>query len=131
MQKPAVSEKSTGPNEKSPARKSNTKINRSKYYIISKKLPVRRAGGLREYFCLISCCLINRILNVEYRMYFNQQTRHDDAWLPKHSNVVTTLLKIWVSDTFQDRHRKIVSGICGYKVQLHTHNEFDKFLNTW
>ncbi|XP_048245320.1 transformation/transcription domain-associated protein-like isoform X4 [Haliotis rufescens] len=32
-----------------------------------------------------------------------------EEWLPKHSQVVTQLLKIWVSDSFQERHKKVDS----------------------
>ena len=33
-----------------------------------------------------------------------------ETWLPQHPTVVTNLLKIWVSESFQDRHRKVVSA---------------------
>ena len=33
----------------------------------------------------------------------------DEAWLPKHSDMVKSLLTVWVSDTFHDRHKSVVS----------------------
>ncbi len=45
-------------------------------------------------------------------------TKTEEAWLPQHPNVVTNLLKIWVSESFQDRHRKVVSN-CALKYGLH------------
>lgn len=33
----------------------------------------------------------------------------DEEWLPQQSVVVTNLLKIWVKENFQEKHKKIVS----------------------
>ena len=33
----------------------------------------------------------------------------DEDWLSRRPQIVTTLLKIWVSDEFQERHKQIVS----------------------
>lgn len=41
-------------------------------------------------------------------LFMNVLVNKDDEWLPQHPQVVTNLLKIWVSDSFQDRHKKIV-----------------------
>ena len=38
----------------------------------------------------------------------NTMTKTEETWLPQHPTVVTNLLKIWVSESFQDRHRKVV-----------------------
>ncbi len=38
----------------------------------------------------------------------NIMTKTEETWLPQHPSVVTNLLKIWVSEPFQDRHRKVV-----------------------
>lgn len=39
----------------------------------------------------------------------NTMTETEPTWLPQHPTIVTNLLKIWVSESFQDRHRKVVS----------------------
>ena len=41
-------------------------------------------------------------------LFMNTLVNKDDDWLPQHPQVVTNLLKIWVSEGFQDRHKKIV-----------------------
>ena len=43
-------------------------------------------------------------------LIINVLVSFEETWLPKHPQVVTNLLKIWVSESFQERHRKIVSG---------------------
>ena len=46
-------------------------------------------------------------------LIINTMTRKDDDWLQNQTQLVTNLLKIWVSEPFQERHRKIVSiSIC-------------------
>ena len=35
----------------------------------------------------------------------------NNDWLPQQPQLVTSLLKIWVSENFQERHRKIVSSL--------------------
>ena len=44
-------------------------------------------------------------------LIINILVHYDDDWLPKHPpGVITNLLKIWVAESFQERHKKVVSG---------------------
>ena len=43
-------------------------------------------------------------------LIINILVHYDDDWLPKHPpGVITNLLKIWVAESFQERHKKVVS----------------------
>ncbi|XP_041366452.1 transformation/transcription domain-associated protein-like [Gigantopelta aegis] len=48
-------------------------------------------------------------LQYEAIRLINILVHFDDDWLPNHSQVVTQLLKIWVSEGFQERHKKVDS----------------------
>ena len=44
-------------------------------------------------------------------LIINTMVIKDDDWLQQQTQLVTNLLKIWVSEPFQDRHKKIVSAL--------------------
>lgn len=49
-------------------------------------------------------------LELEFRavIIINILVKNDHTWLAEQSQIAATLRHIWVSDDFQERHRKVV-----------------------